>query len=510
MANTYSWLITFLLYDNAWYDKKHKGETGYITLEEQNNALYAAIEQMTVDIKVKIVLLEAKINLKEQVLEILMRSKTGNNIIPPAKITPLNSGSDVMSNTASLTNLLKPVIDADSADRHMIITVGHGSIFGINLYSEKDDKDNPGLNKSFIKLASQKNAFAISDELKAKLDKNKYYADRLQPTSIGDLNITYLIKKLSSWQNPKNTKGIDVFVPQLNITVLTVKEISEALFSVYANKHVDVMVLDNCLMQNIFTQYELSEKVSYLVAAESGISYPGFNYKTIIEKINANINILPKEVAEEFVDENTIKTHPDYKGSIKNTIDRHWCINAVTLDKSKYENIKLRFHELFRLLNSLINSTNKKISEEIYYIVNTTNSQLFGYNLYSLPAIKIIDINILLIYLQKRVIDNTILGNEKAQLNDAINGLKKAIELVDVKSFIGENFYPAHNFYIDEVNKNKIGFGFLLPVKPCGDKLIDLLFVENGKIAYAPEFLKNSDYYKFINSLWRMAPPNFF
>lgn len=508
-SSNYTWLITFLLYDNAWYDKKHKGETGYISLEEQNTALYAAIEQMTVHEKIKIVLLEAKINLEEKVLEISMRTKTGGSNIPANRLNIPDLTAEVMSNTQSLTKLLQPVIEADSADRHMIITIGHGSIFGINLYSEKNDTDNPKPNNAFIKLASQNAAFAISDELRENFKKDKYYADRLSKTIVGNLNIESQVNKLFSWKNPKTMEDFEVAVPELNITVLTVKEIGEALLDVYENKPVDIMVLDNCLMQNIFTQYELSKKVNYLVAAESGISYPGFNYKAIIEKINTDITISPENVAHEFVDEKTVLAHPAYSGSIKNTIDRHWCINAVSLNKADYENIKLQFDRLFSSLNSFINSPVKKIREEIYFIVRSTNNQLFGYNLYSLPTVKIIDLNVFLIYLKKRVTDNTVLGNEKNQLLFAIDELKKVIDTIKVKSFIGENFYPAHNFYVDEVNKNQIGFGFLLPLKPCGDRLIDLLFLKNGKIAYTPSFLENSEYFKFISRLWKMAPPNF-
>lgn len=510
MANTYSWLITFLIYDNAWYDKKHEGEVGYISLEKQNNALYAAIEQMSVHENIKIVLLEAKIDIGDKVLEISMRSKTGNSTLPPAVLNIPNLSTAVMSNTESLTELLRPVIKADSADKHMVITIGHGSIFGINLYSEKDDTDHPKLDKAFIKLASQNAVFDISDELKEKFIKEKYHADKLPKTFVGSLNIEYQINQLISWKSPESEKGFEVFVPELNITVLTVKEINNALLAVYENKPVDIMVLDNCLMQNVFTQYELSKKVSYLVAAESGISYPGFNYRAIIEKINANINVSAEEVANEFVDEKTVKAHPDYSGSIKDTIDRHWCLNAVALNKLNYANIKKRFDELFGLLNLFINSPVKKISEEIYYLVRTTCDQLFGYNLYSLPAVKIIDLNVFLIYFKKRLNENTVLKNEKNQLTQAIDNLKITTDATKVKSFIGENFYPAHNFYVDEINKNQIGFGFMLPVKPCGEKLIDLPFLDNGKIVYTPEFLRNSDYFSFVSRFWEMAPPNFF
>ncbi len=504
-----SWLITFLLYDNAWYDKKHKGETGYISLEQQNNALYASIAQMALHENIKIVLLEAKINVPDKVLEVYMRTKSGKEEMTMNTITPATVTSAVMSNTESLAALLQPVLEVNNADRHILVTVGHGSIFGVNLYSEKDDTDTPRLNNAFIKLASQKIAFGIDPNLKAELANNKAIADLLPKSMLKRINIKQQMDILLNGKDDKN--GYEVFVPELNITVLTVKEIGEALLSVFENKIVDIMVLDNCLMQNIFTQYELSKKVNYLVAAESGISYPGFNYKAIIEKINANINIPPQDLANEFVTENTIKSHPAYAtDSVKATVDRHWCVNTVALEEAKYSVIKTAFDNLFSLLYALIKSPVKKISNEIYYVIRTTNDQLFGYNSYSLPTIKIIDLRVFLIYLKERITDNTVLTDQRDLLLNAIEKMQTAIKDIKVKSFIGEQFYPARNYYVDEMNKDSIGIGFLLPAKPCGEGLINALIKKDGQIAYAPKFLENSDYYKFINCFWAMTPPNFF
>ncbi len=509
-GNKYSWLITFLLYDNAWYDKNHEGETGYISLEKQNNILYGMLAKMDIHEKIKIVLLEAKIDLAKKVLEISMRTKIASSSVDPILLKIPELTSAAMSNTESLKELLRPVIEADTADQHMIITVGHGSIFGINLYSEKDDKDNPLLAKSHIELASQKLAFSIGSKLKEYLDESGSHADRLPQEYVGSINIEKQINKLAAGKHPKTVETFELYVPELNLTVLTVKEINDAFLAIFETKPVDIMVLDNCLMQNIFTQFELSEKVNYLVAAESGISFPGFNYKVIIEKLSASIDMDPEALANEFVDEKTIRSHEAYfDNSVKNTIERHWCVNCVALNRNQYAEIKQRFDELFHLLYTLINSQIKKIREEIYHIVRTTNDQLFGYNTYSLPKIKIIDLQVFLIYFKQRVTDNTILENEKGQLLAAIDLLKQAMKNIKVKSFIGNQFYPPRNYYIDEVNRDCIGFGFLLPVKPCGDKLIDLLFVKNGTIVYTPSFLKNSDYFKFIKRFWEMSPPGF-
>ncbi|MEY2917969.1 MAG: Clostripain family [Bacteroidota bacterium] len=499
-SKTYSWLITFLIYDNAWYDKEHKNEQpGYISLEVQKNALYASINSLEIHEKIKVVFIEAKINVPEKVLEIWVRSKTTNTFEAERIENP--AGVLAMSNNDSLSNILKPIIDGNSADRHILVTVGHGSIFGINLYSEKDDTQLPP--GTFTQLASQDPKIELTPELLKKFEKDKELANLLPVTLTRKLNIASQIDKIFYIANHKD---FEIAVPELNLTVLTVKEISTAFKSVFNDIILDILVLDNCLMQNLFTQFELCETVNYLVAAQSGISYPGFNYAAIIEKICTDITIDAGILANEFVNEQVIRGHPEYE-LFKLHIESSWCLNTVCLDKDIYKRIKQEFIDFFELLNTLIGSPENKIKQEIYQIIKSTNDQLFGYNAVSLPTIKIIDLHVFLIFFKEIVGANFILANYKEKLLLKADNLKAALSKISVKSFVGKGFYPENNYYKDEDNTNSIGFGFMLPVKPTGTKLIDRLYEKKGDIAYCPQFLHNSEYFNFINHLWEMSPP---
>lgn len=506
-----SWLITFLIYDNAWYDKKHKGEPGYISLECQKNALYAAINALQLHEKVKIVFIEANINLPENVLEIWISSKTASAGSEAGLMLGVEATKFAMSNGDSLTEILKPVIKDNAADRNMLITLGHGSIFGINLYSEKDDTgSNSKIGDSFIELSSQKVKYRLPAGFLEKCERNKTLAgELLQKQLVDKINIRNQIKSLFNNKGNSENKNLEVYVPELNLTVLTVKEIQEAFEKVFPEKITDILVFDNCLMQNVFNQVELCETVNYLVASESGISYPGFNYAGIIKKISTDPDIDPSIIAADFVSEDTIRNHVEFPAFQKDIRER-WCLNAVTLDKEKYKVLKNRFITFFHTLYTLISSEDKVIRNQVRNIIIKTDSQVFGYNKHSLPKVKIFDLQVFLAFFQKVVSENTILSPvHKTQLLVSANDLQVALLQIEVKSFIdkAEFYTPKDTYYIDKDNSNSIGFGFLLPVRPTGVELIDYVYRKKGDTVYTPEFLKNSDYFNFIDHLWKISPP---
>lgn len=511
MANTYSWLITFLIYDNAWYDKEHYGEVGYIPLECQKNSVLAAINSLQIHDRVKIVFIEANINVPEKVLEIWISSKTAN---AQARATPMPSVKPTkfaMSNSESLKEILKPVIEGNSADRHIVITIGHGSIFGINLYSEKHDLETkPQINKAFIELSSQKTTSRLfPDFLLKKFESNKILAATLLQTrtlvakiGIAD-QVNDIVLKDAKW----STKSFTAEVPELNLTVLTVTEINEVFSSLLLSKPVDIFVFDNCLMQNIFTQFELSDKVDFLVAAQSGISYPGFNYAGIIKKICDDIEINTKTIAEDFVNKAMIESHAEFSLFKKDILER-WCLNTVDLNKDIYKEIKTHFDNLFENLHQLITNNDKKIRWEIRSIVVKVVNQLFGYNKHSLPKVKIIDLNIFLIFLKETVSENNILSVlQKQQLNSLLDTLSTVTNQIILKPFVNKNFYtPEDNYYLDEDHTDKLGLGFLLPLRKTSERLVDHLYEKLGNTPYTPKFLQNSRYFDFVKCLWDMAP----
>jgi hypothetical protein len=62
----YAWLVTFLFYNNKAIDDMHIGEPDFISLDRQKNTLFNAIHDLKFSEKVKIVLVEARLNFKEE------------------------------------------------------------------------------------------------------------------------------------------------------------------------------------------------------------------------------------------------------------------------------------------------------------------------------------------------------------------------------------------------------------------------------------------------------------
>ncbi len=503
MANDgkkYSWLITFLIYDNAWYDKDFKNDKNYISLEDQKLAIYKSIDKLDFNNQVKIVLVDARIDLKENYIEVKSIAKTELGFIEePIELNV--SVADILSNDYSLERILSPIKENNPADHNLIITIGHGSIFGINLYSEKLDMEristevsNPTVQKQLYELSpDQANQFEINKEVLKQL-----------PQNIGHrFNIS---EKIEALEKASKNKYMEVYVPSLNLTVLTVKEISIAINQVFENP-IDILVLDNCLMQNLYTQFELRDCVQYLVAAESGISYPGFNYVAAIEMIYNNED--PKNIANSFVKREIIENHIEYN-RYKNDIENRWCLSTVHLTTPAYNLIKKQFDELFLCLNAIVaEPCVYRTKTEIFKLTLKAAKEVFGYNTYALQTIKVVDFNGWLYYFKQLVSANSILTTEKDKIIVCITKMQEALGVVTTESFIGEQFYPGNFSYVDKDNNIPLGFGFLMPPVKTKNKFIESLFTTDGNIEYTPSFLKNSGFISFMNKYRKWVPPGY-
>ena len=83
--------------------------------------------------------------------------------------------------------------------------------------------------------------------------------------------------------------------PELNFSIdlnyelemLTNAELADAIKTGFNNKKADILLMMNCNMMNVHTIASLSGAVDILVAPESGIDEPGYNYCAILEEIKA-------------------------------------------------------------------------------------------------------------------------------------------------------------------------------------------------------------------------------
>lgn len=496
-VNTYAWLITFLIYNDINYDREHNNVTGYIPMEWQKNSIYASVGQMAIHEKIKVVFVE--VNIDKTDISVLMRTSTpltSGLTVSKAPNIPLEPS--IMTSKESLSKILAMVLAENQATRNIIVTIGHGSIFGINLQKDPStNKDNQQLKYIFPDAIHKKPA--LTEEQIERFKRDSIYAATLGSKLLARYNLqsNTAIKFLNTDAADSSDKYMEQYFPKLNLFILTVGDINAALKTNFLGKRVDVLLLDNCVMQNLFCQYELRQTVDYFVAAQSGISFPGFNYASMIKKIGEEIEyITPGSIAKHLVDKDTIRTHPDYQEHSAH-IEHCWCVSAIRLDDKLYETIHTQFADLTDQLMLVMRDSDKKIYREIPNILAGLIDETFNYSIYCLVDIPLIDFAVFLDLFIKRLEENTILEGHKDAILTVARELLATLSTVPVDSFIGKKFYPAAGYHDPGL---KIGFGFLLPLKDTGTKLVDLQLQE-GEDKINLSFFEQTQFYKLISEI---------
>lgn len=488
--NKYAWLITFLIYNHSAVDEANKSKRGYIPLKRQIDEIYATVSKLDLPKEVKIIFVEASIDVKNTALQIWLRTKTyegfQQEICTPGPLT-------AMTTEESLIQVLQPIINNNLARRNIVITLGHGSIFGINFYTHKESHKE--LISNFLHLDYQPVGSEINDIVKKRFENNAEIAKKWLPALVAEVDIKEPLKKLFPQAYFSSVDFSEIY-NEPNLSVLTVKEINGAFKTVFGEKKVDILVLDNCFMQNLFSQYELRNTVEYLVAAQSGISYPGFNYGDIIEMIKKDLMVTPEIIANAFVDRKIVENHEMYP-EFQSDIEGRWCLSSVPLHCKDYISCKKKFGELCSDLLR-ISTEEPAMASEIASCIQTTISEIFKYAIHSNTNIEIIDLHLFLICFKQNVERKSVFSDYLELLNLSIDELIDIFNSKAVKRFTGREFYNTGHSSLDKHNSEKIGFGFLMLLEPCDSRLIDIVYEKQGQVSFAPAFLVDSDYFRLI------------
>ncbi|MHA1278412.1 MAG: clostripain-related cysteine peptidase [Candidatus Helarchaeota archaeon] len=139
--------------------------------------------------------------------------------------------------------------------------------------------------------------------------------------------------------------------------------ISEAVTETGEDK-IDILAMDACLMQMLETDYELNDKVDYIVASEETIPGYGFCYDTMIATLCSNYAsyaVNPDQYAEQMVQD----YHDSYSSSYDTTL------SAVSVASSSFTNLMQSFNEF---INATLNVASRDVlaaaraaSQTFYY-----------------------------------------------------------------------------------------------------------------------------------------------
>ncbi len=532
------WLITYLVYDSSYYEEIIKLENNshvpenYMSMKEQTNALFNTIAAFPFDDQITILIFHLSCVFTDNKSDITVIQKkpdgfdikdinTGQIIPGLGKAgQPFPSGTD-LNNSKIITDIFDFINVHYNYERLMVITFGHGCVFGINLTSRK-------LFDKLLKKATEVKKVS-SDEHSILFDKyfkkNKTYYEifskmkRSTNQSIVTLinekfnfvsadfgngnskvknsgDNPVFLKKYKSLNSLKLKKAFNkkpglfklLFNPPfkaemiteiLDPSILTNSELSSGITASLGNKKVDVLVMYNCLMQNLYAQYEFKDAVDYLVAPISGISFPGYDYEAVYDKIKENPNISNENIANVFITSIGKGTlHQPYLEEIKNS----WFISTLQLNGGLLKKIKTLYSDWVTTILTVMKK-DEKYSTKLSAIVIDTVRPIYNLSADSISDLKVIDFSVFL----SRFLDN-VNSTSKLDTNDQkliaitttslyteINRLAKSM----VK-FLDPEFYGAidSEYYSDLDFKDDIkGVGVILSISAKMDyPIVNMVF----------------------------------
>ena len=379
-----------------------------------------------------------------------------------------------------------------SAERRIMITLGHGSVFSINYLQLNLPKA--------IKKSLHNNTTSIED---LNIFFNEIGQDKI---ANGYLKALDQIDQSTGFKllTTKQVISADGESAQYQ---LSNKELSHALKAFSKNegkKHIDILVINNCFMQNIFAQYDFCDAVAYYIAPISGISYPGYNFLQILKTINENPDVKTEKIANAFVSKEVIENHVLYKYPRNNdfsklAIDNRWFLQCIKLDEKLYATFKLQFA---RYINELYRIAKEYRTMRLF--VSDTFYSCYKYSEKSFPNLDLIDFRSFVFSLQ----DYIERGND-GRIEEVDEFLKFSKDiLVTLALFEFEN-YCGKDFLVDWENFNdkylaetkqeaicKIGLGFYLSKDlPDDSPLCKMLHTDNP---FKPALIEETYYFDFL------------
>lgn len=483
----YEWLIIFLVYNNNYYDLENQDTKEYYTMKEQTKYILSQVRYSNHSQKVKTIFVEAEIKnempdrsaispiQKNPVATLsMLYKKQGTWLSAVEGIWREGEEVNILTNGGSLQKILMRLKNRYNADKHMIVTAGHGSIVGINYYiPELIQKASRPSNGDVEKIFEKEKGINDADKYKEELDAEIKLEEGKRLLFLANQEICHVIK------------------------------------DVFADKKLDVLVMYNCLMQNIFTQFELRETVDWLVAPLSGISIPGFNYKRILNEISDNPLISPDKVAELFT--STIRDGNRYTDFMKD-IEGTWKIAASKMDEPFLDSVQQKLDALFTAINSLAES-NKETEKDISNCIRATLRFLFNYAFYCLKSHNTSDLGVFLEFFKEKI------GSEYNSMNPILPKIDDLQVLLKNKGgdglylFVGSNFYNNGESHKEDEPRYKnaiANIALFLPFKKFHSNLIrGMLDSRNypegknpGQNNYAiPSLLKSDQYASTISKV---------
>ncbi|MBK9533106.1 MAG: hypothetical protein IPO42_15200 [Chitinophagaceae bacterium] len=224
-----------------------------------------------------------------------------------------------MQNREKLTGLFNELKKKYPSDKVMIFTYGHGSVFGIFTYDPDTIVSHyyrvPGRSIQTFNEAVLPNLFYDLEHKKTNKEFKKYEhklrfteTEKLltlfdQPDSLFQeiikANTASPVAEINpAVASPLNPPGVQ---PEDSFKIISNEDLAYAIRNSF--KKVDFIVLNNCVMQNVYSQFALQTVTDYLIAPQTGVTNPGLNMRQIIKIIkNADDRDTNDSIAKKIIE----------------------------------------------------------------------------------------------------------------------------------------------------------------------------------------------------------------
>lgn len=217
-----------------------------------------------------------------------------------------------LNEVEDLTNLLNRVKEKCDCKRIMLFTYGHGSAFGIFADFQKS------ISGYFKKNYYKNIEFYNKSDFPLNIYGLKYQKN------LGESSIDFRM----GFKEIENIITLDDEGIEHKFEILTNEEFALAIKNSFGK--IDILIFNNCVMQNVYSQFALKDSVDCLIAPQTGITLPGFNISGIVNLISENHLISNTVLGKMICDSFKGNINPDYN-QYKSIIEL-FVVPAVNLD----------------------------------------------------------------------------------------------------------------------------------------------------------------------------------
>jgi len=374
-----------------------------------------------------------------------------------------------------IITLFKQIESINSSDHRLLFTWDHGSIFGI-FKRDQNFINDLGLKYQIVKT---NDSHQLNNMQRWVLKGNQPY-DRSWDEVNKD-RVPFIAKACDDiLRVPTN---------QLVHDILTNEELASAISKGFDNGMVDILVMMNCCMLNINTEYAIYKfkAAQYLIAPQSEINFPAYNYLEIFKELRLNPDLSPFSLSKYIIQTIPISRSKRDQEFVKNS----FCWAILCLDIKQMEEIINILKLLIIELRSLLNNDREKICyiQKARYKCYTFDSYSTGLSNY------MIDLGTFLFLIR----------HATAQLYNLYCMFMTHFNNLVIDSFVGHKIYePRFTNYVIKDNPQPSGISIFFPIdKNYLDVEIFHSFIAENSISRS-EFFSDLDWLTFICDFMRL------